>query len=109
MSDVGLNFSAWDIFVFGVIIALTSHHDTAGHLGLGRLWIRRTAPRRSWRWDVLRIIAHNRVQARPPYFLRYPLLDCEKAQHELLVRSRAGSPQAGAQCVATDDPRLKGN
>ncbi len=37
------------------------------------------------------------------------LLDCEKAQHELLVRSRAGSPQAGAQCVATDDPRLKGN
>jgi hypothetical protein len=34
------------------------------------------------------------------------LLDCEKAQHELLVRSRAGSPQAGAQCVATDDPRL---
>jgi hypothetical protein len=35
------------------------------------------------------------------------LLDCEKAQHELLTRSRAGSPQAGAQCVATDDPRLK--
>jgi hypothetical protein len=37
------------------------------------------------------------------------LLDCEKAQHELLTRSRAGSPQAGALCVATDDPRLKGN
>ena len=35
------------------------------------------------------------------------LLDCEKAQHELLAKSRAGSPQAGAQCVATDDPRLK--
>ena len=52
MSDIGLNFSALDIFIYGAVIALPLTTILLVVLVLGRLWIGRRGLGRGRQWAL---------------------------------------------------------